>query len=341
MKLSSEDLRDILLAAVDDSFTEYDFLRLVRYSEAVATTFLRMKHQRYRTLIEHAGYNFASAGQVCVESLFLPKSMERCHKLRGSLLALTPSPHALPPLTLQNLLHRIIALAVQQSIPLLLAESDPYYKKVLRITQDRLRTSRFEKLEGFHETWYHRSDSELRLELPRFPEDELLAEFSKIARHNAPVATLVEAVFDLLDQQTEYRRVLTVNLVVATVRDFLWLFWEPNDHEEPEFDQSVCDVNLLDLVPQAVSQANSKVLVGYIRRLSLSESEAQLFSQSAEKYLRDLATKDCGSHYEYYSAVFPTVSKLAYRNGKRSLFEYYISVVKNCFFLLAKQKIAP
>ena len=332
--MTHEELRETFDALLRSSISTTQLTRLVNRSIRLAAGLLQARYSRYLVIFADAGYDLAGAAARCVEGLFLPQGAVPCARLTAFINGELETHGALVNGDCERVLRRCIYFSVQQGVPDLLGEFDPQYRKILRLVIDTVgQDSHYRKERGFLDDMLWRGpDGDLRMQRPTMTADEIVSRLSRRASPEDSTQTLMEHVFDILDEEPDVRRMLPMGVLVTALRDFFHLYWkfrceQEENGERPLFDDGDRD-RILDPIILAI---DTGILQSYRERGVLDEAQTEAFSSAVRMMLDDLASGASAPWFEYHQARFPAISYDEYRERHRGRFEYVLGSAKELF----------
>ncbi|MBR9975050.1 MAG: hypothetical protein KFF77_05680 [Bacteroidetes bacterium] len=334
--MSHEELRQTFDALLRSSITTPQLTRLVNRSIRLAAGLLKARFNRYLVIFADAGYDLEGAAARCVEELFLPQGDVPCARLTSFISAEIDTHASIVNGDCDRLLRRCIFFSVQQGIPDLLGEFDPQYRKILRMVTDIIsQDERFHKKRGFFDDAVWRGDdSDLRTLLPAMAVDEVVAQLSRRASPEDSTLTLMDHVFDILDENPEVRRLLPLGDIVTALRDFFQLYWKFRHEDEGGSTAAMFDEGDRErIIGPIMQELEQGILRSYIEREVLDDRQATAFGSAARCLLEDLASGAPAPWFEYHQELFPDIGYEEYRGRHRGRFEYVLGSAKELFLL--------
>ncbi len=338
IKVPNGDIPDVLAAVMRDDLTNADILSLVRHATAVAKAYLRLRYWQYFPRFEDAGYSLHDVAIRCITILFLPDDTSLCPRIRNGLATILQSNAHPDADDFTRAFRALVTQSVENSVPQVLGELDPWYKKVLRNVSDHIHESACHSMQGFHETLIHRAAvEELHCELPEYPAESLLADLFDLHPASDSAADLIEHIFDILDGQTSHRRILPLSVIVRTLRDYFVLRFEMEESDEMHIEATMIRNDLLALVPSIVQEGVDTVLHGYLMREEITTDQAACFTEAAHQYLRELLDgqeSPVDWYFDIHFRAMPCNGDTAWRKNQ---LRYFLKVVRQLFIKRGRQ----
>ena len=334
----SERIPDALRHVANGRISEQQLSMLIHAAISDATAILLSRYRRYLPIMRDAGYTAESAASRCIEELFLPRGEQPCYRLAEYLRQHCPENlegfrRAAPPA-----MRRVIYLQLGQQIPELLGEFDSPYKRILRIVSQSLAGNpAMKRVDGFLEDHYHRCPVDRMLqEKERMPQDEIVGELFVRATEGEHIAQLISYLFDVLDDQDHYRRILTQANIVEIIRDYHAMRWAQSDIHEARHTRFHADDKRRILDP-TVDHVRRTVVKSYLQKDVLNEDSADKYLRAVSAMLEDLAGNSMLRWYVYYEREFNGLSYEQYREAERGRFEYVMGIAKKNFLARCKE----
>mgnify|MGYP000156248172 CR=1 FL=1 len=338
ISMSDNHLLEALRSVVRGKVSEQNLSQLIYAAISNASVILLARYRRYLPILRDAGYDLEAAASRCIEDLFLPRGDRPCHRLAEFLEKECDLSDSAIAERCEHAFRRVIFLQIARQLPELLGEFDSPYKRILRLVSHCLaHNPAFCKVEGFLEDHFHRCHPERMLQQKqRMPADMMVGELFVRTTRNDHIAQLVAHIFDILDDQDSYRRMLTQTHIVEIIRDFHALRWEQSsipDEKDMLFDPGDRD-RLLD---PTVDHVRNTVVRSYMEKEVLDEESATKYLRAVHSMLKDLSKNSVLSWYVYYEREFNGLSYEKYRAAERSRFEYVMGLAKRNFVNRCKE----
>lgn len=338
ISMSDNHLLGALRSVVRGNVSENELSQLIHSAISTASAILLSRYRRYLPILRDAGYCLESAASRCIEDLFLPRAEQPCYRLADYLGKECDVMSDDAAERCGRAFRRVIYLQIAQQVPNLLGEFDSPYRRILRLVSHCLsHNPALRKVEGFLEDHYHRCAPEnLLQEQQRMPSDLVVGELFVRTTDTDHVAQLVAFIFDILDDQERYRRMLTQAAIVEIVRDFHAMRWEQSS--APEDHRMVFDAGDRDrLLEPTVDHVRKTVVRSYMEKNVLNEESASKYLRAVHSMLEDLSRNAALSWYVYYEREFNGLSYEQYRAEERSRFEYVMGLAKKNFVHRCKE----
>jgi|GEM_PF-4612555 len=327
-----DNLKASLLGVTRNDLFTAGLTRLIHCGTAYATAILRVRFCRFIGMLENAGYTIEAAALRCIEDLYLPVDGQPCARLHDLLLAETQMIRDMSEEECQRVYKKCLFLQIQQTLPELLGEYDPQYRKILRLVKEVLSHSRFKRKQSFHEHLYHRvPDVALLLRMPAMHSDELLIRLIPHVNGNMSTERFVNTVFDILDEQEQYRRLVSIGTLVGVIRDYYFMVWKVESGSDRETAPMFDADDVERLLHPVLSCVRNTILHNYLNRNILQPEEARKYEHAIRNMLTDFANRTPRTWFEYYALEFPGVTQQKYRQNYRTRFEYTLGAAKERF----------
>ena len=332
--MSHEELHQTFEALLRSSISTTQMTRLVNRSIRLAAGLLKARFSRYLVIFSDAGYDLEGAAARCVEGLFLPQGDVPCARLTTYISGEIEGQGQMLNGDCDRMLRRCIFFSVQQSIPDLLGEFDPQYRKILRLVTDTFaQDGQYRRERSFFDDVVWRGHGrDLQRHRPAMTSDEIVTQLSRRASPEDSTTVLVSHVFDILDEQHDVRRMLAVSTIVTALRDFFHLYWRFCAEEDEEGPALFEEGDSERLIGPVVEGIQSGILRSYVERGVLDATQAGGFGSAVRSMLADLAEGSTVPWFEYHEKEFPGISYEEYREQHRGRFEYVLGSAKELFF---------
>jgi hypothetical protein len=338
ISMSDNNLLEALRSVVRGKVSEYELSQLIHAAIANASVILLSRYRRYLAIFRDAGYDLEAAASRCIEELFLPRDARPCYRLADYMEQECGDMDEISAERCEHVFRRVIYLQIAQQVPDMLGEFDSPYRRILRLVSHCLsHNPAFCKVDGFLEEHFHRCRPDRMLqEKQRMPAELLVGELFVRTTDTDHVAQLVAHVFDILDDQDRYRRMLTQASIVEIIRDFHAMRWEHSSSTEEKdmlFDAGDRDR----LLHPTVEHVRNTVVRSYMDKEVLDEESAEKYLRAVHSMLEDLSKNAALSWYFYYEREFNGLSYEKYRTAERSRFEYVMGLAKKNFVHRCKE----
>lgn len=338
--MRNEELQHTFDSLLRAAISTPQLTRLVNRSIRIAAGLLKTRFNRYLAILYDAGYTAESAAARCVEGMFLPQADVPCARLtaylRSELDLRGPALNG----DSERLLKRCVFLSVQQSIPDLLGEFDPQYRKILRMVTDTIAQSdEYRREKGFFDDMVTRGGEEaVHRHEPSMLPDEIIALLSRRASPDDSTQTLVGHVFDILHETPQVRRILPLGQLVTILRDFFNLYWKFSNEDLEDAPPGLFEEGDAErLAAPVAGEISAGILRTYRERGTLDEAEAAGYAAAVRDLLLDLAAGTAVPWFEYHEKQFPHRSYEEYREHYRGRFEYVLGSAKELFLLRCRK----
>ena len=313
--------------------SERELALLFHHAESMACAMLHVSFPRQAFGLERQGYTERDVAQRCVEDLFLPREGVACAELRRYFETL-----ALPGQPDEEWLiafRRIVSRKVHQTLQDLARERDPHYARVLRNVHDVLREEdRYRQLPYFNETLVLRvaPDAAL-LHEEEMPHEILLRMLLQREEEGGSTSRQLNAIFDLLESQTAWRRACSLLTICAVLKDCQRILFAQELPGEATGGESSDDATfeVRDLIETVVRDIDRSLLSRYSARGELQAEERAHYCQALSMYLSDIVGKGPDSLFSYFAGATGREEYEAYRRNGRNRFEYIMRAGKDLF----------
>lgn len=336
--MSDTHLIAALRSVIGGTVSESELSALIHQAVGDATAILLSRYGRYLPMLRDAGYSTEAAASRCIEELFIPRDGIPCYRLADFLTKECRQVRQDMDDYCIRAYRRVIYLQISQSLPDLLGEFDSPYKRILRLVGKCLSTNRaMKRTEGFLEDYYYRCPDERLLQgNERMPHEMIVGELFVRTKDDDHVAQLLAHLYDILDDQDSYRRMLTQANIVEIIRDFHAMRWEHSDAPEEtvmRFDSSDRER----ILKPTVEHVRHTVIKSYQDKDVLDETGAEKYLSAVRTMLEDLSRNDVLSWYVYYEREFNGLSYEKYREEERGRFEYVMGLARKRFLARCKE----
>lgn len=330
--MSDRQLVAALRSVIGGSVSEGALSALIHRAVGDAAAILLSRYRRYLPILRDAGYSTEAAASRCIEELFLPRDDRSCYRLAEFLMRECEQAREDIDAYCIRAFRRVVYLQVAQSLPDLLGEFDSPYKRILRLVRKCLGTNRaMKRTEGFLEDYYFRCPEERLLQAnERMPHELLVGELFVRTTDSDHIAQLIAHLFDILDDQNTYRRMLTQANIVEIIRDFHAMRWEQSsvpEEQDVRFDSGDRER----ILKPTVDHLRRTVVQSYREKNVLDDTSAEKYLNAVKAMLEDLSRNAVLSWYVYYEREFNGHSYEKYREAERSRFEYVMGLAKKRF----------
>ena len=307
-----------------------DVMLLARACQSIAKSLIGQHHSRHLRHFSLAEYNTESFAWRCVEDLFLTREGVRCRELQRYLAGIFPDMSAAEAEDVAVALRAVVSRKIAQTIPELYGELDQDFRKILRNVTRYVRYcagfSLLQSVSGMHVSRVN-AHAPL-LHLPACPGDELLRLLCLRGRPGQSTTMLVDHVFDILADQSQFRRAIPLLALTALLRDFYALFKPDADLAADAFAFSMEREELRVRISSALHFVSTGLLARYLQRGALTSETADRFLELLRCVLDDVAEGENKPLFDYFKVQFPAHSYDEYRTHWRGKVEYLVSIAK-------------
>ncbi|MDT8324611.1 MAG: hypothetical protein RRA94_10890 [Bacteroidota bacterium] len=336
--MSEKNLLGALRGVVRGNVSEQELSQLIHSAISTASAILLSRYRRYLPIFRDAGYCLEAAASRCIEDLFLPREEKPCYRLADFLRKQCDVMDDAAEESCEHAFRRVIFLQISQQVPELLGEFDSPYRRILRLVSHCLaHTPSLHKVEGFLEDHYHRCEPDRLLQEKQcMSPDLIVGELFVRTTDTDHVAQLVALVFDILDDQDQYRRMLTQASIVEVIRDFHAMRWEQSS--SPDDNRMLFETGDRDrLLEPTVAHVRNTVVRSYMEKEVLDSESASKYLNAVHSMLEDLSKNAILSWFVYYEREFNGHSYEKYREEERGRFEYVMGLAKKNFVHRCKE----
>ena len=172
------------------------------------------------------------------------------------------------------------------------------------------------------------------------PRDLLISELRARTAEHDHVAQLICLIFDILDEQDQYRRMLTKSNIVEVIRDYHAMQREQSTEPGPKalrFETGDRER----ILHHTLEHVKRTVLQSYVDRHVLKTESVNKHLRAVRAMLEDLSQDSVQSWYTYYAREFNGLSYDQYRKAGRARFEYFMGLAKRDFLARCQAYFSP
>lgn len=362
IRMREEELRHTFECLLHGSMTTGQLNRLVHRSIHIAAGMLKSIFNRYHLLLEQAGYSTESAAARSVENLFLPLQGRPCAQLdkrlryeisvwearrtsdtitgdAGDTVSTVMEEIIVPPAEdCPQLLDRCVYSAIMMWIPEMLGEFDPQFRKILRMVNETIsKNPEYSKQPSAYGDVISRGVvSDENEMLPSLPNNELLVRLAREVSSEQSTAVLMDSCFNILQADPHIRHQISVNSLVTVLRDLFYLHWRFFEDDKLEGELAEDPFHQLDrelIIEPIVTHISDTILQSYVARGICDSADREHYRNAVHNMLNDLAEGRPVRWFDYHAHEFPDISYEAYRETRRSRFEYILGNAREMFVL--------
>jgi hypothetical protein len=174
-----------------------------------------------------------------------------------------------------------------------------------------------------------RGGSGERGSLPNLPPEFLRADFFAGGFHKSTLRGMLDAIADILTEQTAYADSLPLVQVTELVHT-AYAAQRPTEYDPPE-DPSVSDEELRLLIDRVVKSLRADTLPGYVRKGKILPNEVPPYCAAITEILELTFMSDDGDELTYFSTFrqhMPGLDGTTYRERHRAILEYLARTAK-------------
>ncbi len=334
--MSLSDLKKLCIALVEDSITAKDLQHLIQLLMNIAAVIIRTTHWRFIASYRDINYTPHDLSVICIEDLVQTKKNIRCYELRQFLTGLGDLKFRSEEDIISEL-RRLIYSAVHRSLFDMCDEVDPVYRKIYRNVHEVIsKSEKYHITVRFNEKCVHRlNEIDAAFHKPEYPVDELLVELHRI--ENSTTESIMNALFDFLEKQNEYRAALSTTTIIALQRQYFLMFHEDeNDIVEPHF---IDRIDISFVIQKTIDHVRNKQLERYVLNEIYTPDQINSIESALRSMLHDLCDSKPRKLFDYYHDQFPEVDYTEFQKNGKIRFEYITHTAKEQFITFCKQQL--
>jgi hypothetical protein len=228
---------------------------------------------------------------------------------------------------------------LQDGIIRLYKEHDPILSKTLRNIKLAVQSSlHIHMLDRLGVTYLYTCVPEDRLDhLPEMPMDNIEPDMALRFRLGMKTQEFLTVFFDLLQQQSHYRRFYSV-LDLAVLLKRLFSKARIPVYDIVRMDESLLEFDIHRIVNDSIRDVHNVIYTRYVQSQKISEELFHSYTHALSELLEDVFIHNNGSDVsqpEYLKRHIPDLTTEQYRAVHRTNFEYFVRIAKT----MTKQRL--
>ncbi|MCB2206131.1 hypothetical protein KQI65_15420 [bacterium] len=262
-----------------------------------------------------------------VGELFAGEEEQCCASLRSGLADAAPEDRE----AILSSFEAILFKNVHQHLARIFGELNPLHQHLLRSLRGHVaRNENLTSLDRLDGRWYLHSNSSMdTLVLPAMPIEDLRRHLHiRGIERAAPVARILHAVLQSLQEQDEYRKAVLEADVVQLTRESLGMEY-PHQTVKSNDPVESSDADVLGRILMRTLDATLPWIDEiYVQKKRLSTTEAECLVSAIRMYFKDLmGENEALGPYSYLRQCMPGLTHARFRSSYRRKFEYILQRV--------------
>lgn len=334
----NNNLKQCIEKLLDDTMSQKELTFVAHYCHRMSTSLIKKFYQKNVRYVSKMDYTIDSFAWRCIGDLFIPVEDEPCFELKNYFKQQSLKIDDLPIQEIEIALRKIISKKINQTIQEVYAELDPDFGRILRNVVRHVKHSQHYRTQAsvFGLLVHHKSCLDDLLEKIEFPSGDLMQLLIKNADKTYSTPQLVDALFDILLHQCEFRRILPLMTIVSIIRDYHYSAYDSANadtvYQRFDFD----DERIESMIENSIMFVSKTVVQKYVLRGVYSDFEHLGIQKILRNALHDFVDSGMKTLADYHREQFPKISYTEYRKSKKDRIVYIFSIAKEHFIEQAK-----
>ncbi|MGC8654149.1 MAG: hypothetical protein ACP5US_09200 [Candidatus Kryptoniota bacterium] len=324
-------LRSYLTDVENGEIKQAALAELINLTRSAASSYIRIMRRDAAGILKESGFTIDDLAIDSCGEIFGSKNGENLYQIRRFISSLSQPLDKINTLSVWSAFFAFVRRVVDVNISRIFSQIDPAGSKLARNLKENLKRSKelyFLKTEASGYVFPKGLDS--LNSLPEYPLEKLQKDISRYKPGNAKISDFLNAIYQILADQEEYRRVIPFNVLVNLLKKINVQINADLTEDQFSFEHEL--ISNLDreiMLRQVEKVVSEKILSSYLLKGKVNESEAKTLYLVIIKVVEDWLSDEISDPGLYgVLKMFVSVDQMEYEKFWRVKLEYLLRVAR-------------